>query len=307
MSENVAIPKIIKEHRYGKLLGRIWLETHVYDGIVTIVFCGKRGNGKSLSMMELARIIDRDKEGNPRFKPEDVKLDPVEFFKSLTGEYPPGKVLCLDDAGLHMYKSDALSDFLKRISKILQNIRYKHPIIMMSLPHFGQLVKDARDMTDIYVEMRGVNRRRNLAYGTIQSITSSPVTGDLYRYTILQSVDNENPKFKMAIRHWVPKPYFFDKPNKEFVKAYQKIKKPTLDRINAQHLKAIKEQYLDDGSSKRSSMNLRDGLEYCKQKVETLKGKNGDIEVGKIMLQSDAEGNPLFGYSRAIILARMLR
>ncbi|KKN17191.1 hypothetical protein LCGC14_0968460, partial [marine sediment metagenome] len=128
------IPKTIKEHRYGELLGKIWRQVNTKNGIVTIVFCGKRGMGKSCSMAEWARILDRSGNDKCMFKPEDIKFDTVEFLEGLTGEFRRGKVHMLDDAGLHLYKSDALKDVLKKVSKVLQNIRYKNPIIMMSLP-----------------------------------------------------------------------------------------------------------------------------------------------------------------------------
>lgn len=282
------IPETIKNHQYGTILGRIWNEVHRNEGIVTIVFCGKRGKGKSFSMMEWARILDRSPSTDQtRFVPENVRLDAVEFFKDLTGKYPVGKVICLDDAGLHMYKSDALTDLLKRISKILQNIRYKHPIILLSLPHFGQLMKDARDMCDLYIEMQGINKEKKRALGNIQTLKISPFTSNLYRYTVLQSQTLTHPEFDIKYKRWYPDPYEFEAPPKDFLIEYEKIKEPAMDKINKEHLKAITNQRNAAISGKTPiKMRFADKLEYCKQHLKEIM-VNGEIEVSKIRALKD--------------------
>lgn len=301
------IPEQISSHKYGGILGSIWSEVHNRNGIVTIIFCGKRGKGKSYSMMEWARILDCGPIGETRFEPGNVRLDPVNFLRDLTGKYPVGKVHVLDDAGLHMYKSDALTDILKKTSKVLQNIRYKNPIIMMSLPHFEQLMKDARTMSDIYIEMQGVDLDRKVAWGNIQKLSIAAFSGDLFRTNILQSFESDT-EFDVNVVHWEVRPYAFNKPPDWFVKSYEGIKRPILNKINEQMVNSIAEQRDDETGTKFKRMELPDAVEYVKKRLENVVDKRGKIVTGKIMLLKDKESNKaLFSFERAKLIRQVLR
>ncbi len=304
----IAIPKTIKEHRYGEFLGKIWREVNVKNGIVTIVFCGKRGKGKTYSMSEWARILDRGINDKERFKPEDIKFDPVEFLTELTGDYPRGKVHMLDDAGLHLYKSDALKDILKKVSKVLQNIRYKNPIIMMSLPHFEQLMKDARTMTDIYIEMQGVDEERNLALGKIQHLKVSPFSGDLYRYNVLQSKKVISPEFGIPIIHWEKRPFLFNKPPAEFSNEYERIKKKLLNKLNKKLVNSIKKTTEKEiGDEDNSKMNFPQSVEYCKERIEKFISQKGKIDVTSILMETNEKGEQMFAIEKAKLISQVLR
>ncbi len=305
----IAIPKTIKEHRYGEFLGKIWREVNVKNGIVTIVFCGKRGMGKSYSMSEWARILDRDVNDQGRFKPEDIKFDPIDFLTGLTGEYPRGKVHMLDDAGLHLYKSDALKDILKKVSKVLQNIRYKNPIIMMSLPHFEQLMKDARTMTDIYIEMQGIDETRGLALGKIQHLKVSPFSGDLYRYNVLQAKKVISPEFGIAIIHWEKRPFLFDKPPADFLRQYERIKKKLLDKLNHDLINSIKRTTKKEIGEEEdnSKMNFPQSVDYCKERIEKFISVKGKIDMTAILMETNEQGEQMFAIERAKLIAQRLR
>ena len=305
----IAIPKTIKEHRYGEFLGKIWREVNVKNGIVTIVFCGKRGTGKSYSMSEWARVLDRDLNDKERFKPEDIKFDPVEFLTELTGEYHRGKVHILDDAGLHLYKSDALKDVLKKVSKVLQNIRYQNPIIMMSLPHFEQLMKDARTMTDIYIEMQGIDEARNLALGKIQHLKVSPFSGDLYRYNVLQAKKVISPEFGIPIIHWEKRPFLFNKPPAEFANEYERIKKKLLNKLNRELVNSIKKTTKKEIGEEEdnSKMNFPQSVEYCKERIEKFISQKGKIDVTAILMETNEKGEQMFAIERAKLISQVLR
>ncbi len=305
----VAIPKTIKEHRYGELLGAIWRQVNVKNGLFTIVFCGKRGMGKSYSMAEWARLLDRTADDQCRFEPEDIKFDTTKFLENITGNFPRGKVHVLDDAGLHLYKSDALTDVLKKVSKVLQNIRYKNPIIMMSLPHFEQLMKDARTMTDLYIEMEGIDERRELAFGKIQKLNVVPFSGKVYRPNLLQPKKVISPKFGIEIVHWERRPFLFNKPPKEFLEKYEKIKEELLNKLNRKLINSIKRttEKETDEDEDSNKMNFPTAVEYCKQKIEKFVNYKGQIEVSSIMLETNEQGEQLFSMDRAKLIAQVLK
>lgn len=305
----ISLPKTLKEHRYSGILGRIWNQVNVKNGIFTIVFCGKRGTGKSYSMSEWGRLLDRTSDDVCRFKPEQIKFDATEFLECLTGDYPRGTVHVLDDAGLHLYKSDALKDVLKKVSKVLQSIRYNNPIIMMSLPHFEQLMKDARTMTDMYIEMQGIDESKNLAIGKIQSINVAPFSGDIYRPNILQAKKVISPKFGIPITHWEKRPYFFDKPPDDFLKEYERIKKKLLDRINKKLIDSIKkttEKEIGEDED-NSKMNFPKAVEYCKERIDKFVSLQGKIDVASIMMETNEKDEQMFSMDRAKLIAQKLR
>jgi len=309
MATDVATPKNVINYKYGEFWGKLWREVHTKDGIVTLVFCGKRGRGKSRSMIQLARILDCGPDGVSRFKPEDVKFDVLEFLKGVTGKYPHGKVHVLDDAGLHMYKSDALTAMLKNVSKVLQGIRYKHPIIMLSLPHFKQLVLDARSMSDVYIEMVYVDRKKTKrAYGKIQILKVSPFTSDLYRNNLLKKQSLFNPVSEIRGEHWMPMLFEFQKPPKEFDKEYDRVKNRELDKINEQIIASVELGRDDElGVNKPKKMPFADAVEYAKKNMEKIKDRRGVINTSKIMLLKDEEGQQMFSSTRAIQIRAALR
>lgn len=308
MVTNLTIPKSISKRRYGEFWGKIWSEVHDREGIVTIVFCGKRGKGKSRSMCQMARVLDCGPDGISRFKPDDVKFDVVDFLKSITGKYPIGKVHVLDDAGLHMYKSDALTNVLKKVSKVLQGIRYKHPIIMLSLPHFEQLVKDARGMSDIYVEMVKIDRREKIAYGKIQILRISPFDSFQYRTNLLQKDFEFNPNVGIMSEHWKENLYGFRMPDKEFDKQYEKRKNSELDKVNSELISSVEdEKAFEAGTNKPKKMPFSEAVAYVKERIDKVKDKKGVINTSKIMLLKDEEGRELFSASRARMISSVLK
>lgn len=300
---NATIPPTIKKHRYGGLLGAIWSEVNCRDGIVTMVFCGKRGKGKSYAMFEWARLLDRGENDICRLCPDDIFIDDRIFVEKLAKhQFPRGKVICLDDAGIKLHKLEYLTRMLRAVSKILQNIRYKHPIIMMSLPSFEQLVKDARTMSDMFIDMQGVDYPNKTSYGYIQSLKVSSYSGELFRYGVLQIEKRLSPKFNLPVNHNINKPFRFDRPPDDFVKNYEKFKKPELDRLNNQ----IFEEAYKKPKPKHPKLSLPQAVEYCHNKLDTFIVK-GKVDPIQIMLEVDAEGNQMFGALKAGHIAKALQ
>jgi len=236
------LPKTIKEHKYGKLWSSIWNEVHNKDSIASITFCGKRGKGKSMSMLAMADLLDRTHNDVPRFNMDRFCLDPKEFFMWLNAPrktMPRGTVICLDDAGLHLYKADFLVNMVKRINKTLQNIRYKNPIVMLSLPYFEMLVKDAREMSDVYIELTDRDKKAKENLGKVQKLSIAPFSGDLYRYTIVQEFKHTNRELNMPLTHYIPKEFRFGLPRKELIDAYKQKRNEFMDKFNVETIQVI--------------------------------------------------------------------
>lgn len=303
-------PKQISQHRHGKLYGKWWQTVNSENGILTITICGKRGSGKSWIMLYLAWLLDRDIEGNSHFSIDKVSFKASEFLSWLTAEkadWRRGSVICLDDAGLHMYNRDSLTNFIKMINKTLQNIRYKHPIVILTLPSFQMLDKHARDMTDIYIEATGKRddvKRDNFC--KIQELTVNPYYGSLARYNITKRSMKIHSKLGVSLQGREPVHYRISAPPKEIIKVYEKKKAHYLDIYNRQNINALKKTEETTTKGKPVKMNFKEQLDYCRKNIDKLKDLRGKVDTGKIMLQTDEDGNQLFNSLASRLIAKQL-
>ena len=103
------IPKVIKKHSLGWLLGPIWARVHNKSQQFSVAFVGAPGSGKSSAALSLALLMDRDHKGNTRFGLDRIAFTSSEFFDLVNSNLPTGSAIILDDAGLFAYSADALT------------------------------------------------------------------------------------------------------------------------------------------------------------------------------------------------------
>lgn len=305
-------PQTIREHHYSELITNWWQAVNTRRGIVTITICGKRGSGKSWAMLYLGWLLDRDYKDNPRFSVDKVSFKASEFLEWLTKpkkEWRRGNVICLDDAGLHMYNRDSLTNFIKSINKTLQNVRYKHPIIILTLPSFGMLDKHARDMSDVYIEMVSRDEADRVNFCKIQELRLLPFTDKLMRKNIQKKSVTMHPYLNIPIIRREPVLYQIPAPSDELVDAYEEKKAEYLDAYNIQTVAFLKKEenrLKDAGRDKRQKMNFPDAVKYCRNRLDQYL-EDGKINVARIMLEEDDDGKQLFGKEQAGLICRVLK
>jgi hypothetical protein len=296
------------------LLGKWWQTVNSENGILSIAICGKRGSGKSWVMLLLAWLLDRKSNDISKFSIDKVSFKASEFLEWLNAPkktWKKGSVICLDDAGLHMYNRDSLTNFIKIINKTLQNIRYKHPIVILTLPSFQMLDKHARDMTDIYIEVSGKRdkeRKENLC--KIQEMVVRPYDANILRYNIEGDNKRFHPMLKIKIKDKPIIHYRFETPPPYVVDLYEDKKTEYLDQYNAMNIKALKREearQMGKGIDKRQKMSFLSAVNYCYERIEKYKDKKGKIGVASIMLETDLDGRQMFGKDQAQLIAQALR
>ena len=306
-------PSAVKRHRYARLYQRWWRMVNVEDGILSIAICGKRGSGKSWIMMYLGWLLDRDAYGRPRFNSDKISFKASEFLEWLNKpkkEWERGSVIALDDAGLHMYNRDSLTSFIKAINKTLQNIRYKHPIVILTLPSFKMLDKHARDMTDVYIEAVRRNKKTRENLCKVHELYIESYEGALLRYNIEGTRFGVHPRLNLPIRYREPIYYRVGAPPAWLVKEYEVKKKNYLDAYNLHNIDFLRneeEAAMDLRKDKRQRMNFPDAVNYCTKKIDEIRDIKGTVSSAKIMLLVDERGNQLFGISQARLISTALK
>lgn len=310
----VTSPKTIRLHRYSDLLTKWWQTVNSEGGILTIVVCGARGKGKSWVMLLLAYLLDRTRDDDCRFSVDRVSFKASEFLEWLNSpdeKWRAGSVICLDDAGLHLYNRDSLTNFIKIINKTLQNIRYKHPIVILTLPSFGMLDKHARDMTDIYIEVVERDKKRRENRCKIQEINLVPYYGIAMRRNITLMKKKIHPRLGVEIIHREAIQYRIEAPPKEIVDAYEKKKRIYLNAYNRANIAALKreEDKIKDASKKKVKLDFSESVDYCKVRLDSLMDINrqGKVSIAKIMLLKDKNDNQLFERSMAVAIMQGLK
>lgn len=307
----VLSPTTIKNHRYSGFLLKCWYTVNAGNNILTIVICGKRGSGKSWVMLLLAWLLDRNADDKSFFSVDKISFKASEFLQWLNApkkEWRNGSVICLDDAGLHLYNRDSLTNFIKIINKTLQNIRYKRPIVILTLPSFQMLDKHARDMTDIYIEIKGRDVQKGDNLCKVQELEVAPFDGNMIRYNIMGAQKNFHPILSIPIKTKIPIQYRMEAPPKWVVDKYEEKKRMYLDAYNAANIKALmrEEKRMQGISDKQQKMNFPTAVEYCKKRIDKYLGPKKTIDFAKIMMEVDKDDRQLFGFDQAKSIARVL-
>lgn len=273
-------PKTIKKHRHSKVFSKIWNLANAKDDMFTAVICGRRGAGKSRTLVEMARILDRKTDDTPRFKMENVCFSPQDFADKLVSNMPRGTVIILDDAGIALYSKEALTKIVRRLGKILQSIRTKHYIILMSLPMFKMLEGHTRLMTPVFLDIVGRDEKRKQNLVKFQNLDVSTFTGDIYRRTLTKKVQKKHYLFDLPVQEREADTLRIDKPPKPIDDDYERHKEAFLRPWREEEAKAIKREAEKAFKVKKETKEVPELVEETSQNpklLEELKDTKGEI------------------------------
>tara|TARA_Y100000310_G_scaffold57354_1_gene52539 strand:+ start:3991 stop:4884 length:894 start_codon:yes stop_codon:yes gene_type:complete len=187
---------------------------------------GDTGSGKSYSMIRLAEILD------PDFSTERICLDPLKFITLINEKkIPRGGVLVGDEFGVQMGNKSFMSQINKDFSKIFQTCRKSGIIMLMTVPKFGLIDKDARDLGDATFQVLRKIKSEKLTVVKPQQIHNNPRTRNSY-YPYLQ-VNNKTGYVKV-------KKMFLGLPSTKLKNAYEKIKDEFMNELNQQIYNRLK-------------------------------------------------------------------
>ncbi len=275
-----AAPEVIVNHREGFFWGPVW-QLPRKNKMFSMVCCGKRGAGKSWSMIGLAELLDRDQKGNSRFSLERLCFSAARFSELLAQDWPIGSVIILDDSGIALYSRDAMSKLSREITKTLMAVRYKRYILLLSLPNFSFLDKSAQKMVDYYSEIKRIDYEKEETVAKIQRIQVNSYTGKIYRHGLTKP-GFFNTTSTLQIAHDVPIPFIsFDKPSKPIIKEYEASRRKFMDKRALESARSLRK--LEEPKEARKT--FKDVFPLAQKEVELLKDKTGNLNDSLIMLR----------------------
>lgn len=288
------------------MLTTIWRLAHEENDMFTGVICGRRGSGKSRTLIEMGRILDRASNDIPRFTMDNLCFSAGQFSKRLQMKQPRGTVVILDDAGIALYSKEALTRTVRKLGQILQSIRTQHFIILMSLPAFQMLEGHARMMTPIFMDLVGRDEKAKQNMVKVQVLDVNTFTGKIYRQTVRRDVKKEHPFFPVEITTKEPDILLIDKPPKELDDLYEKTKEEFLKPWREKKAKEIEKEEAGITKSQRYGKSFPDSYKAVEPIWNQFINDKGKIDDAMIMLARDEDGLPLVSPVHATRVARLL-
>jgi hypothetical protein len=303
------LPQSIAEDYDPKIWGTCWYRANKDNKMVTVVFCGGRGAGKTYSLLKKADDLHRDKKDKKKFTINQLCFTAGQFKKRLRDDFDIGTVIALDDAGLALYNKDALTNIVKEIGKSLMTIRRKNPIILMSLPFFKMLEGHAKMFADMYVEIVDRDETLNQNLAKIQLLKKDYYSGEIYRYTMLKYETRTHPKF--GVKYKVPIPEFFriGMPRHSLYGPYEEYKKKALDAWEDESLAIVErlERKRTLAIAPMPKVTFTEVLTYVREHLAEFQNpKTHKVNAAKILEVYNGEDKPTIGMSMAELVARNL-
>jgi len=145
---------------------------------VNVVFCGEKGNGKSMGMLRLGEIIQNeldimDGDIDPQRNLIYDTLDYLEIMKDIPlPDYderdddinPDREVIMVDEAGVQLNKSDYHTEMNDAFSDMLDIQRKANCLVMYALPVAGDLDVRIKQDIDFVVEYIGTGVAKVTGY-----------------------------------------------------------------------------------------------------------------------------------------------
>jgi len=302
-----SLPEEIKNYQDIAVWGVIYHTVHSRKGMFTIIITGKRGSGKSWTSMELARLLDRDRDNTPRFSVERICYTPLQFKEWISrNDLPIGTVITLDDAGLALYSKEALKKVVVELGKTLQQVRRKYPILIMCIPYFTMLESHARKFADLYIEVqpnRDLETSQNLV--RIQVLKGDYYSGELYRYNLNKYSVITHPKFNIDFRAEGDNVYRVNKPSQELARAYEKERNKKLIQWDKDSFEKLRKLEIKT-DTQLHKWGFKESIEYTKNKWKDYVDDKGRISPAKILLETNDKGESRWSRGVANLIAREL-
>ena len=272
------VPKLpieITGHPNSWLLESLWNRPHnkTANAMLNAVVCGKPNKGKSWLSLSFGWALDRGFDGASRFSIDRVCFSAAEFSHCLAEPHPIGTCIVFDDAGLNLFSRESQTRIVVKITKQLQQVRYKNLIILLNLPKYEWLDKLARGIADVYIEPTSINKSTRVTKFKFQEIVFVPRGKQepwfyypvAYENRPVHGFANYNLSTSFKIRH-----FCMPAPPRELSDAYEEKKKRLLDQWNKQTAKEIAFEEAPAKQSRRS--RFEEVLEIVKESPEKYRG-----------------------------------
>jgi len=142
-----------------------------YLGVIT----GETGSGKSWSALRICENVD------PEFDASRCIFTPKEFLSILnSGELHKGSMLLMDEAGVSLPAREWQSFSNRAIGYILQTFRHENIGVIFTVPNWGFIDSQARNLMHGYAETVGIDYERSMVRLKYFNLQFSSRFGKLY-------------------------------------------------------------------------------------------------------------------------------
>lgn len=154
---------------------------------------GGTGSGKSYTALALAEMLNPpvyDKKGKlikKGFSIDQVVFHGNEFLKLVRSDMDKGSVIIFDEAGIDMQSRSFMTFLNKTLSAVMQTVRYKNHIIILTVPEISFVDKQIRNLLHVLLVTAGINKRARINYVKPYLISTAKTYDKTY---------NPHPKFK---------------------------------------------------------------------------------------------------------------
>lgn len=149
-----------------------------------VVTTGPTGSGKSYSDMRIAELWYQKRFNEP-FPIENICFGILNLLKRIRSKERPirkGEIVILEEAGTSAGALDFQSKSAKIFSSVLQSFRSLNICLLMNLPYFTMLNKQARELVHIQLETIMIDQKEKKSYLKPYQMQTNTSTGKLYRH-----------------------------------------------------------------------------------------------------------------------------
>ena len=141
-------------------------------------------SGKSYSNMRIAELWYK-RRFNEEFPVKNICFGVLDLLKRIRSKELPvrkGELFILEEAGTSMGALDFASKTAKIFSYILQSFRSMNLCLLMNLPYFTMLNKQARELVHLQLETIKIDPNEKKLYLKPYLMQTNPTSGKLYRH-----------------------------------------------------------------------------------------------------------------------------
>lgn len=200
------------------LAKRIYHRVNRRNQNALICFVGPTGTGKSYSAIRLCQMVD------PTFTTDRIKFTSKEFLGLLRdGNLKKGSAIIFDEFGVAHSARSWYDITNKMINFILQTFRRQNLVVCFTVPDASFVDIQARKLFHYIIDLQRINYTENKAYAKVFNV--KPQLRAKEPYMIYPKKTETNGKSQKVTS------IGFTKPDKETIKAYEKIKKEFSDSL----------------------------------------------------------------------------
>jgi len=187
-----------------------WILNRIRSNKNCIIFVvGETGSGKSYSALRLAEDLD------PNFTTDRITFSAKNFIRLVREDMPPGSVIMFDEGGVDIGNREFMTKKNRGLSKLLQTVRYKNHIIIVTVPDMKFIDTHARKLAHLIIRTSSIIKSEEKVLCRVYTIKTSALKGDLYYPHPMLKVNGQILKLSRVK---------ISKPSVRLTHAYEKIK-----------------------------------------------------------------------------------